>query len=68
MAEYLGAVVFVSNLFLAIRLRHFYSKFSFFDGPRMRPSEKSLFFDFFSYNRVSKTRLWHSTAKPTLAA
>lgn len=68
MAEYLCTVVLVSNLFLAIRLRYFYFKFSFFDGSRLCPSEKTSTFAEYFYNRVSKTRLWHSTARPTLAA
>ena len=66
--EYLHAVMFVSNLILALRLCHFYSTLSFFDEPFMQPSEKTLIFDLCSYNLVSKTRLWHNTAKPTLAA
>jgi hypothetical protein len=68
MAEYLCVVECVSNLFLAIRLRHFCSKLSFFDRPQVRPTEKAFAFGVFSYNLVSKTRLWHSTARPTLAA
>ncbi len=56
------------SLVLAIRLHHFYSTLSFFDELFVRPSEKTLVFDLFSYNLVSKTRLWHKTAKPTLAA
>lgn len=67
-AEHLYAVLPVSILILAIHLRHFYSKRSFFDEPLVRPSPKTLVFDLFSYNLVNKTRLWHNTAKPTLAA
>lgn len=34
---------------------------------RLLPRRR-LIFQFFAYSRVNKTRLWHKTARPTLAA
>jgi len=54
--------------FLAIHSHLFCSKRFFSGEPVPPPVEKLSAFAKKSYNRVSNTRLWHNTARPTLAA
>lgn len=49
-------------------LLHSFSNRSFLHRPLSRSHVKSYFPGHTAYNRVSNTRLWHSTARTTLAA
>ena len=53
---------------LAIRLHCLGSRLPFSGGPSLRPPGNGYVFVSHGYNRVSRTKLWHSTARPTLAA